>query len=131
MEENLTSLLLADAGLSALVADRISWVIAPQGIARPNVTLNHVSGVPGYTLGGPSGVVESRVQADCWALTYAGARAVSRALKAKLSGFMGVQGATLFHACLIDNERDGFDTAASPDKLFRVSLDFIIHHKEA
>lgn len=132
MEESLISLLMAYAPLQALIGSnpaRVYWVRAPQGVMPPYVTLQVISGNPDVSHEGPNGLVEARVQADCYGLTYGSAKTVSRAVTDRLSGFKGTRNTTVFGGIFKDGERDGYDDEESPDKLFRVSMDFMIWHK--
>lgn len=129
MEEALISYLLADSGVAALASTRLYWVQAAQGVAKPYATLQRVSGLRDTPMDGPSGLIESRVQIDCYGLTYAAAKTLARAIETAISGAAFTQGSTYFQGCFLDAERDGYEAEASPDKLFRVSLDFIIFHK--
>lgn len=134
MESDLTAILLADSGLTALVktgtaAARIYWVEAPQGVAKPYVLLQRISGLRDTPMEGPTGFVESRLQVDCYGLTYATTKATAQAVGAALSGLTTTQGTTEFQGFFLDAERDGFEADATPDKLFRTSLDFIVFHK--
>ena len=130
MEEALVAYLLADTALAALVATRIYWVEKPQAVVNPVMVLTRISGNRNYHMLGAANFVESRVQFDCDGLTYASAKGVARALRDRLSGFRGTQGTIAFYGCFLESERDTFDEAPTTDKLFRTSLDFIIHHKE-
>jgi len=128
MKEALRARLLADAELAGLVEQRISWGSRPRMDCLPAVCLHLISGVRQYHLGGASDLVQSRVQADCWAPTYAAATAVSRAVVADLSGLrddtMRVQGA------FVVDERDLADEGTAADEiLFRVSVDVMIWHE--
>lgn len=134
MEEALIAYLLADSGVAALVGtppavQRLYWMQAPQSVAKPYGTLQGISGLRDTPMDGPSGLVESRVQIDCYGLTYNSAKTLARAIEAAISGAAFSQGTTYFQGCFVDAERDGYESDASPDKLFRVSLDFIIFHK--
>lgn len=135
MEEALTLLLTADAGVRTLVRSqgvtRVNWVTAPQGVARPNIVLQRISGVRDTPMDGPSGLIETLVQVDCYGLTYASAKGVARAVEAVLSGYSGTSDAEYFGGIFLVNERDGYEDEASPDKLFRVSMDFRIWHNGA
>lgn len=133
MEADLMAYLLADSGLMALVkaeaqVARVHWLQAPQGVAKPYVTLQRISGLRDTPMDGPSGIVESRVQIDCYGLKYGDAKAVARAIEALLSGAGFTSGSTWFQGCFLDAERDGYEADATPDKLFRTSLDFTIFH---
>lgn len=134
MEEDLRALLAADPGVAALVGPRITWGHLPQGAGWPAVALYLVSRVPEYTLRGPAASVPHRVQIDCVAAgadsgaAFAAAVAVGRAVEAALSGRRagGIEGAFL------DGSRQ--DSAPGPtegSRVFRVSLDFIVNHKES
>lgn len=129
MEESMTALLLQHAPLSALVSSRVYWVRAPQGVLSPFVTLQVISGMPDVRHAGPSGFITTRVQADCYGLSYATAKSTARAVTDRLSGYRGTQGATIFDGIFKDAERDFFEDSATPEKLFRVSMDFFLQHK--
>lgn len=137
MEELIVALLLAHAPLTALVGTnpaRVHWIRAPQNTPKPYVVLQVISSVPDVTHEGASGLVAARVQADCFGETYTSAKAAARAVTGCLSGYRGTPtppGTTVFGGVFKDAERDGFEDDVSPDKLFRVSMDFIIWHKGA
>jgi hypothetical protein len=133
MEEALIAHLLADSGVQALAqtgaaAARLYWVHAPQGVAKPYATLFKVAGLRDTPLSGPNGFQQSRVQVDCYGLTYASAKGLARAIEAAVGAGRFTQNGIEFQACFLVAERDGFESDATPDKLFRVSLDFTTHH---
>ena len=89
--------------------------------------LHRISGAPLYADDGEAGLEQARIQIDCLADTYAGAKLVARGVKAALSGFEGTVGATTFQFIELDTERDlreGGGNAA--DYPFRTSLDFLV-----
>lgn len=131
MEEALRSVMLEAADIAALVATRVHWVRSPQGSASPRIVLYRISGLRDMTMRGPSGLVASRVQVDCIGTSYGSAKAVARAVEARLSGFSGWSSGIRFDGCFLIGERDDFEDADTPDKLFRTSLDFNIWHKDA
>lgn len=134
MEESLVAYLMAYSGLTALIGSnpvRIYWTRAPQAVAKPYVTMQRISGNRDTHMQGVSGLVESRVQVDCYGLTYAASKGVARAVEARISGLAFTQSGTVFQVCILDAERDGYEDDATPDKLYRTSLDFIIWHKGA
>jgi hypothetical protein len=128
MEEALVAYLLDDASLSALVADRITWTIRPQGSTLPAVVLTGVDALPDYTMSGPSGLVSSRLQVDCWAMTYAGGKQIARAVEAALSGIDVVRGGVALRGGFKQGERDSFEKSTGGTELYRVSEDYIIWH---
>ena len=129
MEEALLAYLLAGTALAAVVGTRINWVQSPQGVLSPRIVLNKVSGLRDMCFRGPTGFVTTRVQCDCFSTTYLSAKAVARALEARLSGYSGTYNTINFQGAFLVNERDDFFDAETPDKLFRTSLDFNIWHK--
>lgn len=129
MEEALVTRLLAVAGLTALTATRIYWNLAPQNVAKPYVVLTRVTGIRDMKMSGPSGLVESRVQVDCYGATYASAKGVALQAETALSGYKGTVSTTIFDGCFLVMERHGYVPDDTPDRLHRISLDFIIWHK--
>jgi hypothetical protein len=126
MEESLVSYLLASSGLAALVGTRVYWTRAPQNVAKPYAALQRVSGNRDYHMLGPSGLVESRVQIDCYAVTALTAEALARAVDAALSGWHADDIRGVFR----DSMRDLPTDTGSGETAARVSLDYIIHHQE-
>lgn len=133
MEEALIGYLIASTSLAALIGSgssaRIHWVRSPQGTASPRIVLYKISGIRDMALDGPTGYVASRVQCDCIGTTYGSAKAVARALEARLSGYSGTTGNVRFEGAFLVGERDDFFDTDTPDKLFRTSLDFNIWTK--
>lgn len=125
MEKALLSLLLADAGVTALVpAANIDWQRRPQGTAYPAVILRVINDRPAYLLSDTTDRASARVQIDCWALTYPAAKAVSRAVRACLSGH---RDATFQRVWLL-GARDTQDPEAQGDPS-GVSMDFEIDYR--
>lgn len=125
MQADLRALLLAAGGVPAIVA----WGERPQAAALPCVVLTRASAVPEYTQDGDSGMTATRVQADCWAATYAAAHGAGAAVIAALSGYRGTVGATRFNGVFTDSVRDTREAETDgADRFFRVSIDFIVNH---
>lgn len=131
MEEALREYLLAGAAVSALVGVRVHWVYSPQGSASPRIVLYRVGGLRNMRMSGPTGLVASRVQVDCIGRSYESAKTVARAAEARLSGYSGTHSGVVFQGCFLIAERDDYEDAETPDRLFRTSLDFNIWHKGA
>lgn len=130
MQEGLRALLLADAGVSALVGTRVTWGARPQGSALPAVVLHLISDVPGYTLAGDNGHRDSRVQVDSIGEGQPlSALNVARAVQAALSGYSGTVAGTIFQGIFIDQTRDLSEAAPESERrLFHISTDVLIHH---
>lgn len=121
MEELLTTLLAPVAG------GRHHWVRAPQKTPLPYIVLSRIGGRRDYHLQGASGLVASRVQVDCYARSYLECKALARAVALILSGYRG----GVIQGTFLDSERDlPASDSGEVNHLFRVSLDFMIHHQE-
>ena len=132
MEEALRALLVADAGVSAQVGTRIYWGRRSQSTSvLPAVVLEKVSAPRDYHYTGPSNLIESRVQVDCFGETYAQAKTSARAVISALNGYSGTQSGVVFQRISIENERDydGQESAANR-YLFVTSVDLLIWHDE-
>lgn len=130
MEAALIAKLLASAGVSALVGTRVNMGRRPQGEALPALVLHRIDGTPDVHHGGASGLVVSRVQADCWGSSYGSAKSVARAVEAAITAQGFTQGAVRFDVILIDSERDT-NFEEGPDTVFRTTLDLMVHHANA
>ena len=130
MEEAIINRLLATAGVTALVGTRVYPGVRTQGAALPALVFNRISGVRDYTMIEASGQVESRVQIDAWAASYAAAKTLARAVRASLSGIAGTYSGVEVQGVFLDGERDSFEGEA-PDRLYRVSMDFNVWAVEA
>lgn len=123
MEELLLTQLLGSTGLTTLVGDRIAWGSREQAAPLPAVTLNKISGGPLYSDEGEVGLDDVRVQVDCWAGTVTAATAISRAVRAAISGYRD----DFFRYITLDAVRDMREGGANQtDYEYRVSMDFII-----
>lgn len=130
MEAALIAKLLASAGITALVGQRINWKVRPQGQPLPALVLHKPSGFPDYQLSGTEGLWQSRVQVDSWGLSYGAAKAAADAVLATLSGQRFTHAGVRFAGVLMVDERD--DTfSAETGTLFRYSRDYQVHHAAA
>ena len=127
MEEALIAKLLDTSGVSAIVGTRVFPLSLPQGSAKPAITVQRVSGAPLYADDGEVGLEAARMQIDCWAETYSGAKLLSRAARDCLSAFSGTHEGINFRYLMLDAERDLREGGSNADHYpFRTSLDFIV-----
>ena len=130
MEEAIRALLLANSGVSGLVANRVHWVNRPQGSVLPAIVLHRISGQPDVHYRGESGLVQTRVQADCYGRTYASSVGVARALQAVLGGYSGTFSGVRFSPITIDSIRSDYESA-EPDEIYLTGVDLLIWHGPA
>lgn len=132
MQEDLIALVLADAAVTAAVGAKVWWVRRPQGQVAPLAIMTMVSNVPAIAMAGETNWTDSRVQIDCYATTYAGARAVARAVSALLGGYSGTEGTTEFQGIFRISDRDLFEAGDTDrDRLYRVMLEFRVIWRDA
>lgn len=121
--------LQADAEVGALVGTRIYWGIAPQGATFPYIRLQTISDTRPETLKGYDGSRIPRVQADCFAMTYATARLLAEEVIAAVATPATVSGIK-FGRVKAEGPRDlGEDTASG--YVHRASLDLLVEHSLA
>lgn len=130
MEEALRAIMLADAGISAIVGTRITWGARPQGAPLPAVVLYRIGGEKGYNLGGEAGPLHPRVQVNCLDTGYLGAMNACRAVIYALSGYAGTIDGIYFQGILQDGEPRSLDEpdGATEQRVFGQTVDFIVNH---
>lgn len=121
--------LTGNGALTTLLGgQKIYWENAPQGVARPYVTLLDVTETRPQILNGYD-LEAARVQVDVWTDKYADKQAIMEAvLTAVVPG--GTSNSHIFQRAMIDlgprdvaGERDG-DTI-----VYRKTADLIVHHR--
>jgi hypothetical protein len=115
MYQDLLALLRA-GGTAA--GQRIYMVVAPQGVQRPYVVMQRVSFNEENTLSGSSGLTNTRMQIDAYALTHGEASAISDAI------------AVLIDAWPLQTVSLGGQDLYEPDvTLHRIQTDYSIWHQ--
>ena len=127
IEESLYTLLSRDTTLEGYVGSRIYPLAVPQGASMPAITYQQVGGVRDEVMTGPSGLIKSGFQINCWAETYAETRVISNAVRKVLDGY-GRIGKVTIRASFCVGEGDMIETAPGTDVLKRYGkcLDFTI-----
>ncbi|WP_036010737.1 tail completion protein gp17 [Bradyrhizobium yuanmingense] len=125
----LRTLLLGDAGVAALVADRVYPIRLPQGVKVASVVYTRISGDTDYKMEGASGYARSRMQVAAWAPTADAATALANKVKDCLSGFTGAVGnpSVFIQGAFCTDERELYDDVV---QLYGVMRDYFVHHEE-
>lgn len=121
MKETVLNSMLADVGIAAKAAARISWSERVRGSALPAITLARVGGAPGVTMSGPDGLDGGFVQVDCWAENPADADDLAGAVKAWAGGVNRVSTAGALQGVFVTSEHDFFEGEA-PERIHRTLL---------
>lgn len=104
-----------DAGLSALVGNKVFALVIPQGTKLPCITFQRIGGVPANTLSGHSGLEEIDLQIDVWARDYDEAKAIAKAVRSAMP-----PSGPRFSAHLIEDQ----DLYEDGTNYFRVNMEF-------
>lgn len=102
LEVDLVQALLANAGLSELVGERITWAKRPEDEALPAIVLHSISSRQGYTTQRQDSLRGALVQMDC----VAGDEVTAWALRAALTEALDTLRTAPFQGALIQNLRD-------------------------
>lgn len=89
IEQGLYTLLSGDPTISAMVGDRISPVLLPEGSPMPAMTYQVTRGTSDPTFD-TSGLIKLFMQFDCFGLNYSDAAQLRKALVMVLNGYQGV-----------------------------------------
>jgi hypothetical protein len=117
----LRRVLVADAGVAALAADRVYTEVLPQSPVVPAVVFTEVSGDEDVALDGPTGTRARRLQVDSWAKTRAEATSLALAVRGALAGHDGAAAGLVVESVFLVTERWDFDSETA---LYRTSQDY-------
>lgn len=126
IDEALRNRLINDANVTALVAQRIYLIRAPQGATMPCLTFQKIDTVPTHAYATTSRLENSRFQFDSWAKTPSESKSLADKVKSSLDGYIGVILGVTIYGILLATEIDYYEQDA---ELFRVGMDFKVLHK--
>lgn len=125
MEAEFRSLVIAASGLPV---QRVNWGEDPGETGSAYVTLHLIGQREGRTMQGPDGLITTRVQVDCYAPDFLGARVLATGIVRALDGRRD----QTFRALFFDNLRATREAGANEgEAIYRRSLDFITHWRAA
>lgn len=126
IESALKYILVNDVSVAAITT-RCYPVKIPQSPTYPLILYTKISGMRDHVLTGPSGHAHPRYQVEAWAETYAGAKTLADAIRDALDGYSGTAQGTTIHSCLIESERDVYE---SEIEVYRIIQDYFAWHEE-
>lgn len=130
IERSIFEHLKANAGVFALVADRIYDQRRPQNPVYPCIVFLRISTPRDITHDGPSGLASPRFEFDCYALDETAAGQVADAVRLALNGFSGSMGTGApvdVDGCFLEDDQVGYEDEG---RVFSRALDFVIWHAE-
>ena len=113
--------LRAEAGVIAIVAQRIFIGEAPQGQALPYIIVSGITAARPTTHDGVVGLTDQLIQISCIAETLAKRENLTAAVVACLNGFRGSAGSITIQYSEIENETD---IPPDPDYGYQTAIDF-------
>jgi hypothetical protein len=119
--------LLAATPVSAITT-KIFWGQVPQGTALPYIRLSTISDPLDEHLKGYTDRQRPRVQADCFAPTYAVARDLANKIIAALA-LPATAGGVAFNRIKAEGPRDLGEDVAGVGYIHRASVDLLVEHK--
>lgn len=132
MDEDLRSRLLAVAGVTNLVGQRVYFRV-PQDATYPLIRMQLIGSNHHHDNDGAAGIAQALVQIDCIDQMVSDAKAVSRQVRLALQGFRGTQGDTNFRSILLSDQRDldQPDVQGGETGHYGVSMDFTVTYVES
>lgn len=131
LEEVLSTYLLADEGVAAMVEDRVYPVKVPEGAKLPCLSWRRVATTRQYThdpYEATDAWVTARVQFSCWGVTPLDAIKVGEAVMLALSGYEGQMSGQLIGS---SNNVQEFDDYVPQQKIYRRLQEFNISYEDA
>lgn len=129
MEADLTTWLLADTALTALVGTRINWGARVQLEALPAIRCLLVSPGVTYTHGGPTGLTSPRVQMDCFGATPESVTELRNALADRMHEIRSGLSGGLKGAFIAADRHSEPEDLGGGNMVFRRIVDFFVWHQ--
>ena len=127
MQKAVTAILLADAGIAGVVAQRVYPNGFPQGAVRPAIAVSTAASEPYYDDAGEAGLDRARFQIDCQASTFGAAKDLAAAVRAALSAYTGDIAGYGVQLATLEDERDFREGGANAaEYLHTVQMDFTV-----
>jgi hypothetical protein len=132
IEKAIYSLLANNSAITDLVSTRIYPQVREQSDALPAVTYQIISGLRAIDMSGPNGLVESRVQINCFAATILAAAELSAVVRRALSGFQGGAAGVAIECMLLEDAGDlpAIEPENERMNVYAKTMDFFVLYKE-
>lgn len=123
--------LVTDSGVSASTS-RIYDNRAPQSPTMPYVVITEISATRFPTTKFAGGIVQKRVQVDCYASNTTAMRTLAEYVREALDGFSGTMGTTVVRSCHLDGETEQYEppTDGSSGGKCRKIQEYVVFHTE-
>lgn len=128
IEDEIYSMLSGDGNITDLVSTRIYPQVREQADGLPAITYQMISQLHGHDLMGNNGLVEARLQVNCFAATILAAAQLADIVKNSLSGFY----AGNIQSILLDETNDLPSLSPENEQMnvYAKTMDFYVMYKE-
>jgi len=126
------SLLINNSSITDLVGDRIYSQVREQLDGLPAITYQVISGIRGHDMSGPSGLVEGRIQINCFATTPLASLQLAAVVRAALSGLSGSPAGVRIECMLLEDQSDlpSIEPENEEMNVYAQMMDFYVLYKE-
>lgn len=132
VEKAVRDVLITSTGVSAVVSSRVYGDFAPQKAATPFIVFRRVSSDRFRALDGPDGLVETRIEVDCFSTTQAQLMTLADEVRLALDNYTGTTKGVTVQRAMLDNEFGDMELEVSggDKRIRRHVLDFRIWYQE-
>ena len=127
IEEGVVAYVLDQSAITALIDTRIMPAPLRQDCEMPAISYQLISQRDDILHDGPKGLPDARVQFDCWADDYAGAKALAAAVKTAVHAYKGLMGDVQVERARVENIVDGYEPNTGRQ---RVVIDALLMYQE-
>jgi len=127
IEDGLFSYLSNNAGVAAIVSNRIYPLVMAQKTTLPAITYQTTALRPDRSLAGNTGRMAATIQINAWAGTHVAVKQLAEALRAALNDYSGAMGSDTIERSRVETETDGFDEETN---FYRVGMQITIIYNE-
>ena len=128
IEQAVRSIMVNDAGLSALIEDRCYQETVPAEVSGDAVTFSITTASPTTAHNGDAGLDFVRMQIDCWSDTRAGVISLWNATRMALQDFSGVIDGETIQAVILAAFRDIPQPAETAVNVHRKNSEWLVIH---
>jgi len=129
IDEALRTYLLTQAGLTALISQRIFPNELPQGITLPAVTYIQISDIKEHTLTGQLELEHPMIQYTVYAALPSTARPVANQIKSAMKDYSGTLSGLVIQKMELQNELSGLESSSDGTiKTYTVDLEYEINY---
>jgi len=107
IEEAIYTDLTTFAAVTAIASTRGYPELIPETASMPAWAYQTISANREPVHSGSSGLTEQVIQITCQAASYASAKALAAAIRARLHGYKGTLSGVKVHRIVVDNDQDG------------------------